>query len=105
MDWLPENERTIEKIIFEKTSSLLKSNIIVAKQSSDEIMECIKQVISKNNSNKIYFNDDYSFLINENDYFHYEDKFGKLKLPMPNLLGQFQLENISTAISLSLIHI
>ena len=39
-------------------------------------MNCIKQVISKNNSNKIYFNDDYSFLINENDYFHYEDKFG-----------------------------
>ena len=99
LDWLPENERTIEKIIFEKTSSLLKSNIIIAKQSSNEIMECIKQVISNNNSNKIYFNDDYSFLINENDYFHYEDKFGKLKLPMPNLLGQFQLENISTAIS------
>ena len=33
LDWLPENERNIEKIIFEKTSSLLKSNIIVAKQS------------------------------------------------------------------------
>ena len=99
LDWLPENERTIEKIIFEKTSSLLKSNIIVAKQSSNEIMECIKQVISKNNSNKIFFNDDYSFIVNENDYFYYEDKFGKLKLPMPNLLGQFQLENISTAIS------
>jgi len=67
LDWLPENERTIEKIIFEKTSSLLKSNIIIAKQSSNEIMECIKQVISKNNSNKVFFNDDYSFLINEND--------------------------------------
>ena len=99
LDWLPENERTIEKIIFEKTSSLLKSNIIIAKQSSNKIMECIKHVISKNNSNKIYFNDDYSFLINENDYFHYKDKFGKLKLPMQNLLGQVQLENISTAIS------
>ena len=34
LDWLPENEQTIEKIIFEKTSTLLNSNIIVAKQST-----------------------------------------------------------------------
>ena len=27
LDWLPENERTIEKIIFEKTSSLLRAQI------------------------------------------------------------------------------
>ena len=30
LDWLPENDRTIERIIFEKTSSLLNSNIVVA---------------------------------------------------------------------------
>ena len=29
-DWLPKDEQTIEKIVFEKTSTLLKSNIIVA---------------------------------------------------------------------------
>ena len=34
-DWLPKNEQTIEKIIFEKTSTLLNSNIIVAKQSKN----------------------------------------------------------------------
>ena len=34
LDWLPKSERTLEKIIFEKTSKLLCSNIIVAKQSS-----------------------------------------------------------------------
>ena len=34
LDWLPENQRTIEKIVFEKTSSLLDSNIIVSKQNS-----------------------------------------------------------------------
>ena len=28
LDWLPKNEQTIEKIVYEKTSSLLKSNII-----------------------------------------------------------------------------
>ena len=37
LDWLPKNERTLEKIIFEKTSNLLCSNIIVAKQSSKKL--------------------------------------------------------------------
>ena len=98
-DWLPKDERTIEKIIFEKTSTLLNSNIIVAKQSTKETMDCIKKTISQNKSNKLFFNDDFSYSINENDFFYYEDKFGGLKLPMPNVLGQYQLENISTAIA------
>jgi len=98
-DWLPKDERTIEKIIFEKTSTLLNSNIIVAKQSAKETMNCIKKTISQNPSNKVFFNDDFSYSINENDFFYYEDKLGGLKLPMPNVLGQYQLENISTAIA------
>jgi len=98
-DWLPKNERTIEKIIFEKTSALLNSNIIVAKQNNKETMDCIKKTIFKNKSNKIFFNDDYSYSIKENNFFYYEDKFGGIKLPMPNILGQFQIENISTAIA------
>ena len=98
-DWLPKDERTIEKIVFEKTSTLLNSNIIVAKQSTKETMDCIKKTISHNPSNKEFFNDDFSYSVNENDFFYYEDKLGGLKLPMPNVLGQFQLENISTAIA------
>ena len=99
LDWLPKDERTIEKIIFEKTSTLLNSNIIVAKQSTKETMDCIKKTISQNKSNKVFFNDEFSYSVNENDFFYYEDKFGGLKLPMPNVLGQYQLENISTAIA------
>jgi dihydrofolate synthase/folylpolyglutamate synthase len=34
---------TVEKIIYEKTSTLLNSNIIVAKQSSKEITDSIKK--------------------------------------------------------------
>mgnify|MGYP001303765240 CR=1 FL=1 len=98
-DWLPKDERTIEKIVFEKTSTLLNSNIIVAKQSTKETMDCIKKTISHNPSIKEFFNDDFSYSVNENDFFYYEDKLGGLKLPMPNVLGQFQLENISTAIA------
>ena len=99
LDWLPKNEQTIEKIVFEKTSTLLNSNIIVAKQSTDETMNCIKKTISQNQSNKIFFNKDFSYSIVENNFFYYEDKFGGLKLQMPNIKGQFQLENISTAIA------
>ena len=98
-DWLPKDERTIEKIIFEKTSTLLNSNIIVAKQSAKDTMNCIKKTISQNLSSKVFFNDDFSYSINENGFFYYEDKLGGLKLPKPNVLGQYQLENISTAIA------
>ena len=98
LDWLEKDNQNIEKIVFEKTSALLNSNIIVNNQNSKETMNCIKRTIHQNPSNKIFFNDDFSYTINENDFFYYEDKFGGLKLPMPNILGQFQLDNISTAI-------
>ena len=100
LDWLKRDERTIEKIVFEKTSTLLKSNIIVAKQSTKETMDCIKKTIYQNPSNKVFFIDDFNYSANQNDFFYYEDKFGGLKLQKPNILGQYQLENISTAIAL-----
>ena len=99
LDWLPKDQQTIQKIVFEKTSSLLNSNIIVSKQNSIETTDLIKKTIKKNLSKKLYFNEDFSFSDGENDFFYYEDKFGGLKLPTPNILGQFQLENISTAIA------
>jgi len=99
LDWLPNDQRTVEKIVFEKTSTLLNSNIIVAKQSTKKTMDCIKNNIAQNSSNKVFFSDDFSYSVKENDSFYYEDKLGGLKLPMPNVLGQFQLENISTAIA------
>jgi dihydrofolate synthase/folylpolyglutamate synthase len=99
LDWLPKDQQTIEKIVFEKTSSLLNSNIIVSKQNSVKTAENIKKSISQNLSNKLFFNEDYSYSNGENGFFYYEDKFGGLKLPLPNILGQFQLENISTAIA------
>jgi dihydrofolate synthase / folylpolyglutamate synthase len=99
LDWLPKNDQTIEKIVFEKTSSLLNSKIIIANQNNKITMDCIKKTIKKNQSNKIYFNEDFSYSEGENNFFYFEDKFGGLKLPKPNVLGQYQLENISTAIA------
>ena len=60
LDWLPKNHRTIEKIVFEKTSALLNSKIIIAKQSTKKTMDFIKKTISQNPSNKLFFNDDFS---------------------------------------------
>ena len=99
LDWLPENEQTTKKIIFEKTSTLVNSNIIIAKQSSSEIVNDIKSSILKNSSKKYFFNEDYNYSSNENGFIFYEDKSGGIKLPTPNVKGQFQLENISTAIA------
>ena len=99
LDWLPKEEQTVEKIIFEKTSTLLNSKIIVAKQSTNEISKSIEDTIIDNSSKKIIFNKDYNFTLKENDFFYFEDEFGALKLPKPNLPGEFQLENVSTAIA------
>ncbi|MDC0031388.1 Mur ligase family protein [Candidatus Pelagibacter sp.] len=99
LDWLPKKEQTVEKIIFEKTSSLLNSKIIIAKQSSNKVIQNIKDAISKNKSKKIFFNRDYNFTFKENDFFYFEDEFGGIKLPKPNLTGEFQLENVSNAIA------
>ena len=99
LDWLPKNKQTIDQIIFEKTSSLLTSKVIVSKQSSNEILNKIKDSIKKNSSKKFFFSNDFNYSLSENGFFYYEDKYGGLKLPQPNLEGEFQLSNISTAIA------
>ncbi len=99
LDWLPSNQRSIDKIIYEKTSNLLNSNLIIAKQHPISTLKEIKKTIDKNQSDKYYFNEDFSFSDEDNNFFYYEDKFGGLKLPEPNVLGQYQKENISSAIA------
>ena len=99
LDWLPKNEQTIKKIIYEKTSALLNSKIVVAKQSSDDTLELIKQSLSSNEAKKIIFNDNFNYSINENEFIYFEDEFGGIKLPQPNLMGQFQIDNSATAVA------
>ena len=99
LDWLPKNEQTLEKIVYEKTSSLLCSKIVISKQSDIETLDIIKKNISSNNSKKIIFNEQFTCLENENGFVYYEDEDGGLKLPKPNVLGEFQIENVATAIA------
>ena len=99
LDWLPEKQQNIEKIVYEKTSSLLTSNIVVSKQSSEEILELIKNSIQNNQSKKIIYKDHFNYLLSENNFIYYEDEYGGLKIPKPNLLGNFQIDNCATAIA------
>ena len=99
LDWLPKNEQSIEKIVYEKTSSLLNSKIVIGKQPDFETLDIIKKNISLNKSKKIIFNEQFTCSENENGFVYYEDEHGGIKLPKPNVLGEFQIENISTAIA------
>ncbi len=99
LDWLPKKEQKIEKIVYEKTSSLLNSTIVVSKQSSDETLNLIKKTINNNQSKKIIYKDDFNYSLSENGFIYYEDEYGGLKLPKPNLLGNFQIDNCATAIA------
>ena len=99
LDWLPKNQQTLEKIVYEKTSDLLSSKIIIGKQTDNETLNMIKKNISSNNSKKFIFNEQFTCSENENGFIYYEDENGGLKLPKPNVLGEFQIENIATGIA------
>jgi dihydrofolate synthase/folylpolyglutamate synthase len=89
---------TIDEIVYEKCSHLLNgSKIIISEQKNDILKKIIKN-ISNNSSEKSIFNKDYNFKKN-NKSFSYKDKFGEMNLPLPNLSGDFQISNVSTAIA------
>ena len=64
-----------------------------------KLTKVLKIQLKITTSKKIIFNKNYNFTLKENDFFYFEDEFGALKLPKPNLPGEFQLENVSTAIA------
>jgi len=89
---------TIDEIVFEKCSSLLNNSKIIVSEQKKGILNKIKKNISQNSSLKFIFGKDYLYKKNKNGFI-YRDKFGKISLPKPNLLGDFQISNVSTAIN------
>ena len=73
------------------------SKIFVSEQKND-VLEKIKKNIANNSSEKFIFGQDYDYKKNT-DGFIYKDKIGKMNLPLPNLSGDFQISNVSTAIA------
>jgi len=90
-------EGTIDEIVYEKCSHLLNnSKIFVSEQEKNTLLK-IKKNISKNSSQKFIFGEDYKYEKIFNG-FMYKDKDKQISLPKPNLSGDFQISNITTAI-------
>ena len=97
LQWI--KNKTIDGVIYEKTAKLLNSNIFVNKQENKEITSKIEKALENNQSNKYFFGKDFNILRAENEFIQYEDYKGSIILPEPNVLGDHQLENISTSIA------
>jgi len=89
---------TIEEIVYEKCSHLLNSSLVVVAEQKAGVLEKIKKNISNNSSKKIIFGEKYNYTKNEKG-FTYKDNFGQINLPLPNLHGDFQISNVSSAIA------
>ena len=96
LSWL-EN-KSIDGIIHEKTTKLLTSKVFINKQENKETTLKIKNALKDNKSEKYFYGDDFNYLKAENNFIQYEDAKGSIILPEPNILGEHQLANISTAI-------
>ena len=97
LQWI--KNKTIDGVIYEKTAKLLNSNIFVNKQENKEITSKIEKALENNQSNKYFFGQDFNILRAENGFIQYEDYKDSIILPEPNVLGDHQLENISTSIA------
>ena len=97
LQWI--KNKTIDGVIYEKTAKLLNSNIFVNKQENKEITSKIEKALKNNQSNKYFFGKDFNVLRAENGFIQYEDHKSSIILPEPNVLGDHQLENISTSIA------
>jgi dihydrofolate synthase/folylpolyglutamate synthase len=89
---------TIDEIVYEKCSYLLKDSKIIVSEQKKDVLKEIKKNIANNSSKKIIFGENYNFKKNTDGFF-YKDRFGQINLPLPNLSGDFQISNISTAIA------
>ena len=89
-------EGTIDEIVYEKCSSLLNGSKIFISEQKNNVLDKIKKTIKNNTSDKIIFGKNYNYKKNL-DGFLFKDDFGKINLPYPNLSGDFQISNISTA--------
>ena len=97
LQWI--KNKTIDGVIYEKTIKLLNSNIFVNKQENKKITSKIEKSLENNQSNKYFFGKNFNILRAENGFIQYEDNKGSIILSEPNVLGDHQLENISTSIA------
>jgi dihydrofolate synthase / folylpolyglutamate synthase len=91
---------TIDEIVYEKCSHLLGKSKIFVSQQKENVSKKIDKVISTNSSKKIVFGKNFDY-IKKNNTFVFKDMLGRIDLPLPNLLGDFQISNVATAIAVA----
>ena len=91
---------TIDEVVYEKCSHLLNGSKIFVAEQKKNVLAKIKKNIFNNSSEKFIFNENYNYKKNSNGFI-YNDKLGKISLPPPNLSGDFQISNVSTAIAVT----
>jgi len=84
---------TKEKLGITKTSD----NILISKQNSN-VQDIINSILL-NKKNVYYYKKIYSFTNTKKPWFFFKFKNNKYKIKKPNLLGDHQLENASTALA------
>ena len=89
---------TIDEIVYEKCSHLLGDSKIIISEQKKATLKKIEKQIRKNTSKKIIFGKDYKYKKNDKGFI-YTDNISQIKLHPPNLLGNFQISNVSTAIA------
>ena len=89
---------TIDEIVYEKCSHLLSGSKIIVAEQKENILAKIKKNISKNSSEKFIFGENYKYKKNIKGFIYMDNK-EKINLPMPNLLGDFQISTVCAAIS------
>ena len=93
-------EGTIDEIVYEKCSHLLEKSKIFVSEQKNNVIEKIKKNIASNSSEKFIFGENYDYRKNSKGFI-YKDKLGEMNLPLPNLSGDFQISNVSTAIAVA----
>ena len=91
----------IDEIVYEKCSHLLSGSKIFVSQQKKSVLREIRKNILNNTSQKFIFGENYNYKKSHNGFI-YKDKFNEMNLPFPNLLGEFQISNITTAISVAM---
>jgi len=90
-------EGTIDEIVYEKCSHLLNNSKIFVSEQEKNTLTKIKKIIFKNSSQKFIFGENYNYK-EVSAGFIYRDEERQIDLPEPNLSGDFQISNITTAI-------
>ena len=97
LNWL--KNKSIEGVIHEKTANLPKSKIIVSKQENKNILTKIKKSLKMNKSEKYFYGESFKYSNSKKNFIKYSDIKGNLILSKPNILGEHQITNLSTAIT------